>query len=158
MWHVRERRADREVAGWRQRVSVRFARTHPAARAPAYSRPGDAGLDLCSIETVTLEPGARHVFGTGIAVELPPGYAGLVWDRSGLGARGITSFGGVVDRTYRGEIKVTLFNSGSEAYTVRTGDRIAQLLIQPIVEAALAETAELTATERGTEGFGSSGR
>lgn len=158
MWHVGEHRADREVAGWRQRVSIRFARTHPEARAPAYARAGDAGLDLCSIETVTLEPGARYLFRTGIAVELPTGYVGLVWDRSGLGARGITSFGGVVDQTYRGEIKVTLFNSGTDAHTVRSGDRIAQMLIQPIVEASVTEATELTATERGTDGFGSSGR
>lgn len=156
MWQMGDQEAD--TGSWRRQVVVRFARTHPDARPPAYARTGDAGLDVCAVETVTLEPGARHVFRTGIAVELPPGYVGLVWDRSGLGSRGITSFGGVVDRTYRGEIKVTLFNSGPRAYTVHAGDRIAQLLVQPIVEASLTEVAELSATERGAEGFGSSGR
>jgi len=143
---------------WRHRVAVRYARLHVDACAPSYARAGDAGLDLCSVETVTLEPGTRHVFRTGIAVELPAGYVGLVWDRSGLGARGLTTFGGVIDSTYRGEIKVTLFNSGSGAHTVHAGDRVAQMLVQPIVEAMVTEVSELSATERGAGGFGSSGR
>jgi len=115
-------------------------------------------MDLCSTEERVLQAGERHVFGTGIALELPHGAVGLVWDRSGLGARGITSFGGVIDSSYRGEIKVTLFNSGSDDHVVRVGDRIAQILVQPVLTASLEEAASLTQSERGQLGFGSTGR
>jgi len=140
------------------RLTVRFVKLHPEARPPAYARAGDAGMDLCSTEQYVLQSGERHLFGTGIALEIPAGLVGLVWDRSSLGSSGITSFGGVIDSSYRGEIKVTLFNSGTEDHVVRVGDRIAQMLIQPVLSAHLMEAEALTTSERGERGFGSTGR
>lgn len=139
-------------------LQLQVQRLHTAAQVPRYGRPGDAGLDLFSIEEHTLGPGERHVFGAGVAVAIPAGYVGLIWDRSGLGAKGITSLGGVVDATYRGEIKVTLVNTSGEPYRVLTGDRIAQLLVQAIPTVVVEEAGELATTVRGSNGFGSSGR
>lgn len=140
-------------------VQLRVRRLHPLAMLPRYGRPGDAGLDLCTVESYLLQPGERYVFSTGLAMAVPGGYVGLVWDRSGLAARnGVTTLGGVIDATYRGEVKVTLLNTGSERYQVNAGDRIGQLLIQQIPDVAVSEASELEDTVRGGEGFGSSGR
>lgn len=133
-------------------------RLYAEARLPRYGRPGDAGLDLFSTEEHELGPGERHVFGVGVAVAIPEGYVGLIWDRSGLGTKGITSLGGVVDATYRGELRVTLVNTGGEPYRVLAGDRIAQMLVQAIPTVVVEDVAELPTTVRGDNGFGSSGR
>lgn len=131
----------------------------PTALLPRYGRLGDAGLDLFSAEAYELKPGERRAFGTGIAVAVPPGYVGLVWDRSGLALRaGITTLGGVIDATYRGEVQVALLNTGEQRYAIQIGDRIAQLLIQPVPVIEVSEVAALDDTQRGSAGFGSSGR
>jgi dUTP pyrophosphatase len=136
---------------------------HPAARPPERSRDGDAGYDLRSVEDFVLEPGARALVGTGVALALPESLAGLVLPRSGLAARhGITTLNapGLIDPNYRGEVRVILHNAGAERYAGEVGDRIAQLLLVPFASAALNVVAELPPApdDRGANGFGSSGR
>jgi dUTP pyrophosphatase len=130
-------------------------------RPPEYAHPGDAGADLVATEGVVLAPGARATVGTGVAIALPDGYVGLVVPRSGLAARhGITIVNspGTIDAGYRGEIRVTLLNTDSEAsYTVAVGDRIAQLLVLPVSRARFVPVEKLPGTARGEDGFGSTG-
>jgi dUTP pyrophosphatase len=142
-------------------VKVLVRRLDPAVALPAYAHPGDAGLDLSAAEAVTLEPGARTLVPTGIAVALPAGYAGLVMPRSGLAARhGVTVLNapGLIDAGYRGEIKVLLINHGPDRVTLARGDRVAQLVVTPVAHARLEPVDDLPDTERGGGGFGSSGR
>jgi dUTP pyrophosphatase len=128
---------------------------------PAYAHEGDAGLDLCAAETVTLAPGARALVPTGIAVAIPPGFAGLVLPRSGLALRqGVTVLNtpGLIDAGYRGEVKVLLANHDREAAaTLERGDRIAQLVVVRVERVALEPVASLPPSTRGAGGFGSSG-
>jgi dUTP pyrophosphatase len=134
----------------------------PAGRLPARAHAGDAGLDLHAAEAVTIPPGGRASVGTGIAVQIPAGHAGLVLPRSGLAARhgiALVNSPGLIDSGYRGEVRVLLLNTDrDEEFAVEPGDRIAQLLITPFVEAEPVEATELTASVRGDGGFGSSGR
>lgn len=140
-------------------VRLLVRRLDPAALLPRYGRPGDAGLDLFAAEQFDLAPGARHLFGTGIAIAVPDGYVGLVWDRSGLAvSAGLTTMGGVIDATYRGEVRVPLLNTGDAPYTVQVGDRIGQLLVQALPMVDVVEMDALDDTHRGSAGFGSSGR
>jgi dUTP pyrophosphatase len=142
-------------------LRVPVTRLDPDLPLPCYARPADAGLDLHAAETCTLDPGARTLVGTGLAVAIPPGFAGLVLPRSGLALRrGLTVLNapGLVDSGYRGEIKVLLVNHDRQApATVERGERIAQLVIQRVEQAVLEETASLPDSERGGRGFGSSG-
>ena len=128
---------------------------------PERAYAGDAGLDLVSCERLVIAPGERAVVGTGIAVAIPDGHAGLVVPRSGLAARhgiGIVNAPGVVDAGYRGEVRVVLVNHDlAESFTVEPGMRIAQLVIVPIAVADPVDVGELPATQRGVAGFGSSG-
>ena len=125
---------------------------------PAYSSASAAGADLVASEAVTLAPGERAAVATGVHLAIPPGHVGLVWPRSGLAVRhGIDTLAGVIDSDYRGEVRVVLVNHGREAFSVAPGDRIAQLLIQRVERAAFAR-GPLDKTERGTGGFGSTGR
>jgi dUTP pyrophosphatase len=137
-------------------------RLDPELPLPAYAHPGDAGADLCAAEDVMLPPGGRATVGTGLAVAVPDGYAAFVHPRSGLASRhGITLVNapGTVDAGYRGEVKVVLLNTDrEEAFTVRRGDRIAQLIVQPVTRVRFLDVAELPATPRGEGGFGSTGR
>lgn len=126
---------------------------------PAYKRPGDAGLDLYSREDHVLQPGEQHVFKLGFAMAIPEGTVALIWDRSGLAAKhGVTTLAGVIDHTYRGEVGVVLMNASRQAYEVKSGDRIAQMLVQHVHTADIREVDELPETVRGEGGFGSSGR
>jgi dUTP pyrophosphatase len=129
--------------------------------APEYAHPGDAGADLCAAEAVELAPGERATVPTGVSIALPDGFAGLVVPRSGLAARhGITIVNspGTVDAGYRGEIRVTLLNTDpTMTYSVAVGDRIAQLLVTPIVRARFIPVELLPGSHRGTSGFGSTG-
>jgi dUTP pyrophosphatase len=136
---------------------------HPDARPPARTRPHDAGYDLAAVEAVTLAPGERRLVGTGVAVAIPPGLAGLVTPRSGLAANhGVHPLNapGLIDPNYRGELRVALHNAGAEPFAVAVGDRIAQLLLVPVWTPALAVVDELPPSpdDRGEAGFGSSGR
>lgn len=129
------------------------------AKLPTRATMGDAGLDLYSVEEIAIQPGDRLVVKTGVAMEIPFGYAGLVWDKSGLAAKkGLKTMGGVIDAGYRGEIQVVLANLGNEPHTIAVGDKIAQLLIQKVDLPEVSEAAELSDSERGDGGFGSSGK
>jgi dUTP diphosphatase len=137
------------------------ARLRDDAVLPAQAYDGDAGLDLAACERAELEPGERAVVGTGIAVAIPTGYAGLVLPRSGLAARhGITIVNtpGLIDSGYRGELKVILLNTDArEPFVVEPGMRIAQLVLVEAASVRLLEVDELPESERGAAGFGSSG-
>jgi len=127
---------------------------------PAYATSGAAGMDVVSAEDVTLAPGGRHAVATGFALAIPQGYEIQVRPRSGLALKhGITvpNTPGTIDSDYRGELKVILINHGSEPFVIARGDRVAQLVLAPVVQAAWHEVAELDATERGEGGFGSTG-
>ena len=143
-------------------MSFRFTRLSEAAAPPLRAHPGDAGCDLFAAESARLEPGERASVGTGIAVEIPDGSAGLVLPRSGLAAKhgiSVVNAPGLIDAGYRGEVRVLLLNTDkSEAFDIEPGDRIAQLVIVEIADADPVEVESLTETVRGEGGFGSSGR
>jgi dUTP pyrophosphatase len=141
---------------------VRFVRLRPGAQAPRYMSNGAAGMDLASAAEASIEilPGARAAVPTGLALEIPPGFEGQVRPRSGLARKlGITlpNAPGTVDSDYRGEVIVLLMNLGPDRYVVAPGDRIAQLVIAPVVIAELEEAATLDETVRGSGGFGHTG-
>lgn len=131
------------------------------ARLPTRAHDGDAGLDLYASESAVLAPGERASVGTGIAIELPEGHAGLVLPRSGLASRhgiALVNAPGLIDAGYRGEIRVLLLNTDAEEpFEVAPGDRIAQLLVTPFTEVKPVAAVELAASQRGDGGFGSSG-
>lgn len=127
---------------------------------PAYATAGAAGMDVVSAEDVTLAPGARHAVATGLALAIPEGYEIQVRPRSGLALKhgiSVPNTPGTIDSDYRGELKVILINLGAEPFAIARGDRVAQLVLAPVVQAAWEEVAELDATERGAGGFGSTG-
>lgn len=143
-------------------MELRFALLHPEAKAPARAHGDDAGYDLCASEAATIEPGGRASVGTGVAVAIPEGHAGLVLPRSGLAARhgiALVNAPGLIDAGYRGELRVLLLNTDREAsFEVAPGDRIAQLVIVRHEAPELVEVATLDETVRGAAGFGSTGR
>ena len=143
------------------RVDIAAVRLDGGLPLPAYAKPGDAGLDLRASESVTLEPGERRLVPTGLAVAIPEGHAGFVLPRSGLAMhRGVTVLNapGLIDSGYRGELKVLLINHGAEAVSIDRGERIAQLVVQPVARARLVEEERLPDSARGEGGFGSTGR
>lgn len=143
--------------------SINVKKLRANAILPTYGTAEAAGADLyaCLEEPVTIAPGETVFIPTGLAMEVPKGCAGLVYARSGMASkRGLAPANkvGVIDSDYRGEVTVALHNHGSESQTVSGGDRIAQLLITPVLQCAFQETEELTDTNRGVGGFGSTGR
>ena len=127
---------------------------------PAYATDGAAGMDVLAAEDVTLAPGARHAVATGLAVAIPPGFEIQVRPRSGLALKhgiSVPNTPGTIDSDYRGELKVILINHGAENFTIRRGDRIAQLVLAPVTRASWLEVAQLNETLRGEGGFGSTG-
>lgn len=143
-------------------ISVRIKRLPHCAGLPlpAYATAGAAGMDVVSAESLTLAPGARHAVATGLALAIPQGYEIQVRPRSGLALKhGITvpNTPGTIDSDYRGELKVILINHGAEPFVIQRGDRVAQLVLAPVVQAAWDEVDVLDATERGAGGFGSTG-
>ncbi|MFP4424241.1 MAG: dUTP diphosphatase [Candidatus Woesearchaeota archaeon] len=125
---------------------------------PSYSYPTDAGLDLPSAETMTLQPNEKRVLKTGLRFAIPEGHVGLVWDRSGIAAKyTVHCLAGVIDSHYRGELGVVMINLSDMPFEIKKGDRIAQLLIQPVVQCNIIED-KLDETERNQGGFGSTGR
>jgi dUTP pyrophosphatase len=127
---------------------------------PAYATAGAAGMDVVSAEDVTIAPGARHAVATGLAMAIPAGFEVQVRPRSGLALKhgiSVPNTPGTIDSDYRGELKVILINLGSEAFQIRRGDRVAQLVFAPVTQAAWIEAEELDETERGEGGFGSTG-
>jgi dUTP pyrophosphatase len=135
---------------------------HPNAQLPSYGTAGAAGADLyaCLSDPVMIAPGTSQWITTGLSLEIPAGYAGMIYARSGLSCRkGLAPANkvGVVDSDYRGEITVVLHNHGTEEQIIRHGDRIAQLVITPVFTPSFTLSSELSPTERGTGGFGSTG-
>jgi dUTP pyrophosphatase len=143
-------------------MQLRVRLLSEAGRLPARAHEGDAGLDLFAAEAATLAPGERAAVGTAIAVEVPPGHAGLVLPRSGLASRhgiALVNSPGLIDSGYRGEVRVLLLNTDrARSFGIEPGDRIAQLVLTPIVAAEPVAAGALAATPRGESGFGSSGR
>jgi dUTP pyrophosphatase len=142
-------------------MNLRVVRLDERATLPTRTHPGDAGLDLYALEPATLEPGERASIATGIAVEIPPGQAGLVLARSGLAARhgiALVNAPGLIDSGYRGELRVLLLNTDRRRrFELAAGDRIAQLVLVAIALPAPVEVTALEDSERGQGGFGSSG-
>jgi len=127
---------------------------------PAYATEGSAGLDIVTAQDLSLQPGERMAVPTGFAIEIPPGYEVQVRPRSGLALKhGITCLNtpGTIDSDYRGEVKVILANLGQEIFAVRRGERIAQLVPAPVLRASFEEVSQLSDSERGAGGFGSTG-
>jgi dUTP pyrophosphatase len=145
-------------------MEIKVKKLTDTAIVPTKSRKTDAGYDLYADEDKAIYPEETKLISTGIAFAIPDGYAGLIWDRSGLGSKGIHRHAGVVDCSYRGEVKVCLSNSLSghhsaeNIYFISKGDRIAQILFQKVPHFDLVETEELDDTDRGSSGFGSSGK
>jgi len=143
-------------------LRIEISKVDSLAKLPETAYAGDAGLDLYSVEEVTLHPGQRQAVRTGIAVAVPEGNAGLVLPRSGLALKhgiSLVNSPGLIDSGYRGEVKVLLLNTDStDAFTVNVGDRVAQLLPVTLPQVELIEVTELSSTERGVGGFGSSGK
>lgn len=126
---------------------------------PSRSHHDDAGLDLYALEAVTLAPGERQAVGTGVALAIPSGYVGLIWDKSGIAFKqGVKGMGGVIDAQYRGEVKVILVNLSQETVTFEAGQKIAQLLVQKVKLPEVEVVDALPESVRGEGGFGSTGK
>ena len=141
-------------------MTVAFKRLADEAVLPAYAHPGDAGMDLCSVQSLVIPPGGRALVPTGLAMALPSGYEAQVRPRSGLALkRGVTVLNtpGTIDEGYRGEVGVILANFGNTDFVVEKGDRIAQMVIAPVTRAEIVEVSQVDETDRGTGGFGSTG-
>lgn len=144
-------------------MKIHVKKLHPNAKLPTYGSIEAAGADLyaCLEEAVTIQPGEIFWVPTGIAVEVPKGCAGLVYARSSMGAkRGLAPANkvGVIDSDYRGEIRVVLLNHSKQPQTLEPGERVAQFVITPVLQPMYEEVAELTDTNRGAGGFGSTGK
>jgi dUTP pyrophosphatase len=138
------------------RVPAAVAR---GGRLPEYATAGSAGADLRASASVEIPPGGRAAVPTGLRLQIPRGHVGLVWPRSGLAVRhGIDTLAGVIDSDYRGEVQVVLVNHGPDPFRITVGERIAQLLLQPVERGDFAAVATLEETDRGGGGFGSTGR
>jgi deoxyuridine 5'-triphosphate nucleotidohydrolase len=141
-----------------QEIPVLVKKLHADAKIPTHGSEHAAGFDLYSIEDYEFQPGETHAIATGIALEIPEGKACFIWDRSGMGFRGIHRFAGLLDSDYRGEYKIVLFNSTKNAFKINKGDRIAQGVIQDYYKPVFEEVDELSETSRGEGRFGSTGK
>ncbi|MFA5001223.1 MAG: dUTP diphosphatase [Candidatus Paceibacterota bacterium] len=140
-------------------MKIKIKKLVPEAKIPNYAHLDDAGMDIYALEDVVLGPNERVRVKTGIAMEIPTGFVGLVWDKSGLSTNyGLKTLAGVIDAGYRGEVQIGLINLSGEAYTIKKQDKIAQILIQKIEQPEILEVRELSATPRGEGGFGSTGK
>jgi len=140
-------------------VKVNIKKLNNESVIPKYSHEGDAGFDLCSVDNYILKPGESLIVKTGLSMEIPEGYVGLVWDRSGMAAKhSIHTLAGVIDSGYRGEVGVVMTNLGSEKFKIDKKDRIAQMLIQPVQKVEFYEVENVSNTSRNDCGFGSTGR
>ncbi len=134
---------------------MKIKKLKPEVILPNYSHAGDVGLDVRSLETVTLAPGAHHIFDLGFALEFPEGYAGIMKDKSSISKAGLHVMGGVFDAGYRGEYNVHLVNLSDKSYTVEAGHKIAQIVMTVVAIASITEESELSETNRGEGRFGS---
>ena len=140
-------------------MELQIKKLDESAVVPSYAHDTDAGLDVHTIEAVTIAPGERALIHTGIALAIPAGYVALVWDKSGVAVkRGLKTIAGVVDAGYRGEVMIGIHNLGSEEQSFAVGDKIAQLLIQRVEHPNITLVEELDDTARGEGAFGSTGK
>ena len=138
-------------------IKIKIKKLHPDAIIPKFANKSDAGMDFFSVEDLVILPNHRVLVKTGISMELPKGYVALVYDKSGVAKDGLTKIGGVIDAGYRGEYIIMLHNISSKPYKIEKGQKIAQILIQPIIQPKIEVVEELSGSERGEGGFGSSG-
>jgi len=136
---------------------IKIKKLNAEAKIPCYAHEGDAGMDLFSCEDIILKPNERKWISTGISIALPEGYVSLVWDKSGIAGKGLTTLGGVLDAGYRGEYKILILNISDQNYNIKKGEKIAQILIQKVEKAEIKEVEKLDKTSRGHGGFGSTG-
>ena len=140
-------------------MKIKIKKLKPDATLPCYVHPGDVGMDLFAMEDAEIQPGERKFFFLGFALEFDHGHAAIIKDRSSMAKKGLHTMGGVFDAGFRGEYNVLLVNVSKDPYQVQKGDKIAQLVIYPVVIAELEETdGELSASSRGQGQFGSTGR
>ena len=140
-------------------MEIKFKKLNESAVAPQYAHSFDAGMDLFCLENISIAPNQRVQIATGIAMEIPENFVGLIWDKSGLSHKsGLKIVGGVVDSQYRGGIKVGMINLSDETYNFEAGHKIAQMLIQKVEQVNLIESDSLSDTSRGEGGFGSTGK
>ncbi|MFZ2038495.1 MAG: dUTP diphosphatase [Minisyncoccia bacterium] len=140
-------------------MKLKIKKLDPDAKIPKYAHHDDAGLDLYTIKTIVLKVGERFPIPTGLAMEIPEGYVGLIWDKGGLAVNhGIKTIAGVVDSTYRGEILVAVMNLGDKDFTFEKGHKVAQMIIQKKETAEFEEVDELCCTVRGEGRLGSTGK
>jgi len=138
-------------------MKIKIRKLSKDAKIPSYANKTDAGMDIYSNEDLIIKPGYRTLVKTGISIEFPRNYTALVWDKSGIAKKGIKVMAGVFDSEYRGEYKIVLLNVGSKDYVIKKGEKIAQILIQPVVHVKIEEVETLGKTKRGSGGFGSTG-
>lgn len=137
---------------------IKIKKLSEDATLPRYAQPGDAGMDFYSNEEITILPNERKLVSTGISMAIPEGYVGLIWDKSGIATKhGIKTMAGVIDSGYRGEVKILVHNLSDQVHKIEKNTKVAQMLIQPIECREVIEVEELDQTERGEEGFGSTG-
>ena len=140
-------------------MRINIKKLNPQALLPVYNHEGDAGMDMFALEATVVPARGRALVSTGIAMEIPLGFVGLFWGKSGLATKhGIVTSAGVIDAGYRGEVKIALVNTSDEDYTIEAGHKVAQLLIQKIEHPEIVEVSELSETVRGEQGFGSTGK
>lgn len=140
-------------------MKLKIKKLKKSAKLPSYANPGDAGLDLHAVRNYKIKPGRIGLVDTGVAVELPRGTVGLVWDKSGMAMKnGLKTLGGVLDEGYRGELTVGLVNLSGKTYNIEKGDKVAQLLVQKVERVRITETKKLSNSLRGTNRYSSSGK
>jgi len=140
-------------------MKLKIKKINQEATLPNYAHENDAGFDLFSIETIEIAPMSRVQVPTGLAMEIPDGFVGLIWDKSGLSHKhGLKTLGGVIDAGYRGEIKIGIINLDTEKYILEKGHKVAQMIIQKRELCEIEEVVELSDTVRGEGGFGSTGK
>jgi dUTP pyrophosphatase len=139
-------------------MRIKVKKLHKDAKLPTYGHPGDAGMDLYAAEEVVVPAGAIVKIPTGIAMEIPEGCVGLCWDKSGVSMNGgVKTLAGVIDAGFRGEIVLGVYNLKDKEYIFEKGQKVAQMLVQPVVAGKIEEVSELDATSRGDGGWGSTG-
>lgn len=141
-------------------MQLGFKKVHPDAKIPTYAHEGDAGMDVCAVEDVTIPPLERRLVSTGLCADIPTGYEIQVRSRSGLALKQgifVLNSPGTIDESYTGTIGVILMNLGKDAFSIKKGDRVAQLVVSPATRVTPVEVAEIKSTARGYAGFGSTG-
>ncbi len=140
-------------------MQIKVKKLDPAAKSPCFAHDDDAGLDLFSLRDWIVKPdGQVYKIDTGLAFEIPAGFVGLIWDKSGISLKGIKTVGGVIDSGYRGDITVGVVNLSKKDYVINAGDKIAQILIQKVEHPDVVEVKELSVSKRGDKRYGSTGR